>query len=332
MNFLKGKTFEHIYKTIAFVLAGLVLLGLFSFFTYPRSNRDIRKYEDGGILAEPENTLDYVFVGSSSVSENFAPLEVWNEEGYAGFALGESRSTVVGDYFEIVKLLKNQSPSLIVLEGSTLLGETKNITIFNTIDSVARETLPLLRYHNNWKNLTAENLFKKMAVDFKSVNKGYKPYPQVKPVENAEIYMSKNDKADKVHFDMEFYFNKILTYCNKRNIKLVIAVSPSPACWSQKRQDIVKAFAEKYNIDFIDFNDYCDDFGIDWSTDSKDAGWHFNCVGSKKYSKYFAQWLKNNYSDILVDHRGDEKYSDWNECYKQSMQEIQDLIEKEKNK
>ncbi len=46
-----------------------------------------------GFYAEPEDTIDVIFLGSSHANAAFAPAQMWREQGFTGYVLypGASR-------------------------------------------------------------------------------------------------------------------------------------------------------------------------------------------------------------------------------------------------
>ena len=68
--------------------------------------------------------------------------------------------------------------------------------------------------------------------------------------------------------------------------------------------------AEKNKIVYLDLN-LVEEIGINWKTDTKDAGDHLNFAGAKKVTKYIGKYLNEKFQ--LTDHRGDAKYQKWYE-------------------
>jgi len=89
------------------------------------------------------------------------------------------------------------------------------------------------------------------------------------------------------------YLREIYEYCEKRDIQLVLMVTPTKGriaddAYAQMRTDVAKLT----NAVFVDFNDNMAELGIDDSTDWFDFI-HFNCRGAEKFSRYLGAFLRN---------------------------------------
>lgn len=70
----------------------------------------------------------------------------------------------------------------------------------------------------------------------------------------------------------------------------------------------IAEYAEKNNLLYLNFLDFTDDIGIDFQTDTYDAGLHLNVYGAEKLSVYFGSILKERFD--LPDRRSDQRYSE----------------------
>ena len=78
----------------------------------------------------------------------------------------------------------------------------------------------------------------------------------------------------------------------------------------QAKVNAAATFAEERGIGFIDFNKITDELELDYASDFYDGN-HTNAYGARKISEYLADYIVQNYS--VKDHRGDEKYTQWDE-------------------
>ena len=108
------------------------------------------------------------------------------------------------------------------------------------------------------------------------------------------------------------YFEKIKKLCDDNNIKLVLIGNPSKRSWSYSKILTINKIAKDYDLEFVDMNTD-NPTNIDWISDTKDKGIHLNYRGAKKVSKYIGNYLKE--TNLLEDHRNDEKYKDWHIAY-----------------
>ena len=84
------------------------------------------------------------------------------------------------------------------------------------------------------------------------------------------------------------YFRKL---CEKENIKILFIELPSPSSWSYAKSYGVKKYADKYNIDFIDYNVNPEYIHFDFNRDFRDKGNHLNVYGSIKVAKHLGKIL-----------------------------------------
>ena len=89
----------------------------------------------------------------------------------------------------------------------------------------------------------------------------------------------------------------IINFCKKENIKLTFVIAPTPE-WNivgkkkyQEYHDFVQSIADKYDLDFLDFN-LCKPKYFDASDLSlfKDTH-HLNKIGSEQFSNVFADFI-----------------------------------------
>ena len=96
----------------------------------------------------------------------------------------------------------------------------------------------------------------------------------------------------------------------------MVAAFPSPANYNKETHRAIQEWADEHGVEFLDLNLNTDEVGIDWATDTNDAGDHMNYEGSMKVSAYMADYLRENYE--LPDHRGEAGYESWDEDFAES--------------
>ena len=72
-------------------------------------------------------------------------------------------------------------------------------------------------------------------------------------------------------------------------------------------------YASNKNISYLDLNMYVEELKIDWKNDSRDGGDHLNYYGAVKVTDYMGDYLYN--LNILPNHKGEAKYSSWENAY-----------------
>lgn len=98
--------------SLSFILILCLLAGSFvSAFEDIKNENRIRDF-----YLIPENTLDVVFVGSSSVHTCFYPTVAWKNSGFTSYCLGMDRCSYITILPMIKEVIRTQHPKLIVVD------------------------------------------------------------------------------------------------------------------------------------------------------------------------------------------------------------------------
>lgn len=311
MNNVNEKKTAPMLRAVFFLIPLLVMLCLLSMLFVPKDNREESGMEEiraNGILAEPENSIDVLIVGDSETYASFSPVQIWEEQGITSYVCGSSAQRLYQSYEYLEKALKRQHPKLVVLEANAIFREQGlEKALF---DRFAR-VLPVLRYHDRWKGLQLRDLNPEINYTFTTQYKGYR-FKYVIKDGTKPGYMEKEDaKSQKIARDNRFYLSKIKKLCEKAGIEFILVSVPSTENWNRTKHETVSAYAEKNGLTYLDMNLLNDAVGIDWTSDTCDAGDHLNIYGAKKTSTFFGTWLTENYQ--LERHDGDDISQIWDD-------------------
>lgn len=306
---------NHRARALLFLTGLFILLFLLSYLILPYNSMEEGLYKKAnGILKEPENTIDYIVIGDSEASASISPMEIWNDYGYTGYNCGVPAQRLQDTYYLLERLLKKQSPKVIMLETNALYRDFKYINALeNTVDDTAKKLFPIYKYHNNWRYFhlyMLKNLHKNSDQGPVTVYKGFQYNTAVKPYKGGP-YAKETDQVYHIGDQPMQYMNKIVDLCRERGIELILYSSPSPKCWTYKKHNAALSFAKEKQLTYIDFNLMTDELNIDWAKDSRDEGDHMNYYGGKKVSDYMGAYLSKQTS--LADHRAETNYAAWNE-------------------
>jgi len=160
---------------------------------------------------------------------------------------------------------------------------------------------PLLRFHSRWSELDSEDftyLFKRDLI----THNGYLMRIDVKPVGTLPTVKPLADYSfDEICWE---YLDKMTELCKNNGIELILVKAPSiyPHWYDEWDSQIVDYAAEN---DLMFFNSLrlTEEIGIDYSTDTYDAGLHMNLSGAEKMSRYLGRILTDEFG--LVDRRQD---------------------------
>jgi hypothetical protein len=286
-----------------------------------------------GFYAEPKNTLDVVFVGSSHMFMGVNPMEIWKTQGIPSYIFGANEQPLWISYHYIKEIFKTQKPKVIVLdvlyahryseyerEGvnqinlmDLKLSSNKFKAIKISVPPKERKKyyLPFYAYHDRWKAIS-EIDFKYIFSDKKNFLKGFTfgtANPIFKVTFNEEIGESKK-RPPKI----EKYLKKIIDLTKENKTELLLIKTPSPG--GVKNVEEIKSFnrvaeiAKENKVEFLNLNKkvFLEKMGFDFSEDMNDGG-HLNYKGAKKVSDYLGNYLKENYK--LKDKKENPTYKEW---------------------
>lgn len=282
----------------------LVLLGA-SWVFLPKNNTPEAGMRDilaNGILAEPENTLDYLVLGDSLAMTGVNPWTVWRDQGYTGYVCAATGLDPEGAAGFLDTALKHQQPKVVLLEAHQLY---KALTPLESGTRRISRLIPVLEYHDNWKFLKPAQALQPVCYDNPMVERGYYLRKAVSPAAPGD-YMDPKDGDDPIPEQSLRILGRMADRCRDQGITLVLFSLPSPANWSDAAHRAVEAVSENMGLTYVDMNR--EDLGLDWSRDTLDGGDHLNDQGAEKASAFLGCLLEG-YG--LEDRREDEKYERW---------------------
>ncbi len=284
---------------------------------------------EGALVAEfyeEENKdFDVVFVGDCEVYENFSPITLWEKYGINSYIRGSAEQYIWQSYYLLEDTLRYSNPKVVVFNIQSLQfnesqseaynrmsleGMKWSMTKVNAIKASMTEdekfldyVFPILRYHSRWSELSADDvkyMFHSPSVSFN----GYFMRVDTRPVETVPEGMQ---MADYSFGDNAWkYLDMMRELCAKKGIQLVLMKAPSIyPTWYDEYEEQVEDYAAKYDLPYYNFLELTEEVGIDYSTDTYDAGLHMNLNGAEKMSTYFGKILAEEYG--LEDRRGNEE-------------------------
>ena len=301
---------KYLLKITGFAAGVLIILLLFdNMFSavslYKRgyvSNRDIPLAQ---IEAEEAGQVDLVCVGNSLGFCSIAPMELYRDYGITSYNLSTAMQLPVETYFVIRTAIKKQPVKVILWEAN---GLTKQCDPIEYASSRLAEEIkfrhPFTRYHNAWNNVVS-------GFKMRPYMKGFVINEAVKQYTGGEYYDPSDKSVKEVNPVQHYYFDKIRKLCDEEGIKLVLFCNPSPVCYDTPMLNGISRFSQEESVDFLDANAEIEKLGIDWETDTYDKGDHLNLNGSRKMTKFLAQYLVQECD--REDHRSDPGYQAWND-------------------
>ena len=298
---------KNLFKSIIFIAIFIFLYYGFSYLLLPKEN--IKEYgliktSEYEILGEAKNSVDAIVVGDSLVYSSVIPMEIYGNYGYTVFDCAEA-AFILPDAYDYYKVaMESQHPKIAILGGNMFFRNTRKRKWYIKYERALKKAMPLLNYHNNWKNVLFSNY------GLMSIQKGYKLNKTIKSGEYLD-YMKENDKEYVMIESNLEYLKRFVDLAKKYNTKLIIVGFPSQNSWNYQRDKKFNELSKELGFTFINLNKY--DLDINWKTDTKDKGGHLNYYGAIKTSKVLGNILKE--TNLLIDHRGDKNYKLWDTAY-----------------
>ena len=128
----------------------------------------------------------------------------------------------------------------------------------------------------------------------------------VKPVETLPV---KRVLSDYRFGDICYeYLEKMAALCEEKGVELILIKAPSLyPYWYEEYDAQITEFAEAHSLAYYNFTTCVEQIGLDFSTDTYDAGLHLNVYGAEKLASYFGKILVEECA--VPDHRGDAEVS-----------------------
>ena len=329
-----------VLSVLAVLLAFVAVLGLLTRLLEPKYMTDL---EEGSFISQYYGEAgghDVIFIGDCEVYANFSPAELYRQRGITAYVRGTSQQLVWQSYYVLKETLRYETPKVVVYNVNAMRHSEPVSEAYHrlTIDqmrwsvekvgiitaSMTEEedflsyVFPILRYHARFDELTTEDLQYFFQTQKNTFN-GYQMNTSVVPLEHLP---AKRPLADYTFGDICYeYLEKMTALCEEHGVELILIKAPSRyPYWYEEYDSQITAFAQDHGLTYYNLQQHEDAIGLDFSTDTYDAGLHLNLSGATKLSDYFADILADVHG--CVDHRQDpeiaSKYAELLERYDQA--------------
>nr|MBQ8251762.1 hypothetical protein [Lachnospiraceae bacterium] len=273
-----------------------------------------------GFYEEPDNTLDFVFVGSSQLYASIAPNVLFEEFGITSYDFAANEQPMWISYYYIKEALKHQNPKAIVLDVFTVYGETyeqEGATHINLDDlpwnlnkimairaSVPKENrgsfyFELVKYHDTWNTLDEHKVMSSFW-NKRNVYRGYSPFVVAHDYrETAPEEVVSQTEREPMGAMAKEWLDKIVTLCQDENVDLILVKTPNGHAERQKLYLSVEDYAKEKGIPFLNMNTVFDGEA------------HVNILQAEKISRYVGEYLSGKYE--ITDKRKDPAFAQWHE-------------------
>lgn len=344
---------KNVIRLIVFILiCALLFIYLNQVFTI--SDTDENSQIINSFYAEPENSLDGVYLGSSATNRFWNGSRAYDKYGFAIFGLATFSQPLVLYQCLIEEIEKSQNPKLYILELRDATESADDITeegIRRVTDNLQHSLtwikainisleyaqqgdnnvdtnkmnyyFTILKYHGRWNSndFSSDDLFLKKTTDkTKGLVLGKNCFKQA--VQEKGIY---TDKTRKLAPETEAILNNLLDYCDTLDAQVLFVLSPYLETDTVKlgRMNEAERIVKQRGYSVLNFNTEAlfESVGFDLDRDYYDYK-HVNLLGSEKFTDYLAQYIESHYK--LQDHRRDSTYQSWCDAYEYYLDYVSD--------
>ncbi|MCQ2513651.1 MAG: hypothetical protein MJ089_00980 [Ruminococcus sp.] len=299
-----------------------------------------------GFYLEDENSIDVALVGASELYADYSAVLAYEKFGYTSYSLATPASPITVYKTEIQEILRTQNPKLIVVEiNGALYGNDEHIekeaNIRNTIDNIPFNEnkkqfisqyistddrsgyyFPLLKYHSAWNDYP--QAFKFVAGIYSQHKRGFTYIKGFKTKTNIYKCDEKNyndklandDSRKNLTEKSEKALRELLEYCQDNELNVLFVRIPhivlDDGYTRFKRANTAGDIINEYGYDYLNFERYNQDIGLDINNDFYNAD-HMNIYGAEKFTEYFGNILVKDYNIKQLKHTT-EQTEKWDKC------------------
>lgn len=309
---MKIRIAAHAAKGACFLLGLAALLLAASWLFMPKNNHKAFGFTDeemlaGGILGERENSINVLVVGDSEAYSAISPMQMWEEHGFTSYLCSTSAQPLYDSYRYLRQAMAHQSPRVVILETNAIFRTYK---LSDYVLSRAKVLFSVLRYHDRWKSLSANDFGGTAHYTWTDDLKGFRFHSKSVPAD-ARQYMKPTDAVQEIPLLNRACLAEMIALCEENGAQLVLVSTPSTLNWNYARHNSIAALAKEHGLPYLDLNTMQEEIPIDWKNDTRDRGDHLNHSGAVKVTRYLGRYLKEQYG--LPDHRDAADYAAWNE-------------------
>ena len=269
---------------------------------------------------------DVIFLGDCEVYDNISPVALWENFGITSYVRGSPQQLVWHSYYLLEDTLRYEKPEFVfysvpamkqneprseaynrlTLDGMRLSPTKLRALSASMTESEEKITylLPILRYHDRWRELGSDDFRFFFGSDRVSHN-GYMMRADIKPADFVPpgAILPGYDFGE----NAMLYLDKIKDLCEKNEITLILIKTPSlHPFWYDEWDEQIISYAEKNNLHYVNSLKMQDEIGLDFSTDTYNGGLSLNIFGATKFSNFLGRFLTENFE--ITDHRETPKY------------------------
>ena len=340
-----AKDGPRILKQIIQIACFLVLcMIIWRFVSYMLVSKDGTAYATKTFDSIPENTVDVLFIGASTVWDGISPLTLWQENGITSYTFAASNCPPQTQYLALKEALSKQHPKVVFISPQFLSIKQNPSQIqlrtfqsmvnrkftFNKLETAAhtardvsvgtgiKALMPLLAYHDNWKSVQEVTFVHESDGGNMGQRCWYFYHSQFTDTLDEMIGRSgfRTGHPYKYNKITVKYYRKMINLCKANDIQVVLITMPLHRDFVN--HTAIHDFSEEEGIKYINFNEpqYLKAIDIDNRIEWRDE-YHLNFWGSVKFPKWLGALIDEEFD--LPDRRtaSDPSWEVWREHYSQ---------------
>lgn len=256
-------------------------------------------------LQEKRDSVDVLFLGSSSAYCNVIPARIFENTGITSYVMAGPSQTVSLSYYYLRECLKTQKPKCVFMECSGAFyalyednskanicympGGINRILAASTCEEGIMELAlyPLQEFHFRIYSKSQDKPPEQDGV----MLCGYTPLTDARPQAERGIKKSGVKGGDERYLHNLSYIQKIAELCRDEGIVCVFYIAPTMKPYADASMERLLADLPQLPCAAVeDWGNLIEEIGIDPETDWFD-GIHFNQSGATKFSDYLSDYL-----------------------------------------
>lgn len=270
-------------------------------------------------LAQPDQSIDVLFLGSSQILRDLDTAAFRNEYGIAAYTRATAVQFPAVTYYYLKQALEHHDIKVVVSDFSNLyvsydpdeyepylryafdymplsldkIQAVRATTKDSEDSNLLSYVFPFLRYHSRWKELTWEDVTWPLSEHTDDAY-GSIVCDDVKPLEHHVTTYSETAAA--YDEDALYWYEKVIEVCEENQVELILLRLPREN-WSPEQATADLAYAERYDLQFYDLNseELYTALGFNDQTDFMDTA-HLNASGAKRVTA----WLANLINETMA--------------------------------
>lgn len=313
-----NKELKNKIKILIFLIILCILATSFLVINYVNEQKEIERQalieiekQKNNVSEEviDSNQVDVLAIGNSDLYSAFNPMQLWNEYGITSYVCSAAKQNMKLSYMMLNEVLKYQKPKVLILELDNFFETRGSINDEELLNEVYTNCGPLFKHTKEWEKIKNKKFHHRTELN------GYYFDKNVESHNDGYSYMGRKRGEEEMVEYTEKYFPMIMQLAQEKNINVILVNVPSSTSWTYKKHNTVETYAKKYHVPYLDMNIDEYDIDFDWKKDSRDGGNHLNYSGATKITRFFGQYLMENYS--FVNHQDYPQFSEWNRQYKE---------------